>query len=211
MVNMNYGIPVLLAASFENIEWGSQLLEGIKEFLPRKFYTHIDKETLEAVFSDCHISDLDEYMNMGFEELGSLEKIQVGDAVRLDEKDLKVIKELIEESYPEAWLDDELVKLKENFGVFAEGRLVSFSGIHAYSEKYGVAAVAHVTTLQAYRKKGFGGNVTGALVKSLHRRIKHIGLNVRAFNDPAINCYKKLGFKEQGRFVACEIEMGNRK
>lgn len=211
MVNMNYGIPVLLAASFENAEWGRTLVEGIKEFLPKKFYTHIDKGTIESVFSDCHISDLEEYMNMGFEDTGVLEEIAVGDAVRLDELDLKAIKELIEESYPEAWLDDELVKLKENFGVFVDGRLVSFSGIHAYSEEYGVAAVAHVTTLLEYRKKGYGGNVTGALVKSLHRKISHIGLNVRAFNNPAIYCYKKIGFLEQGHFVACEIDMGNRK
>lgn len=211
MVNMNYGIPVLLAASFENAEWGRKLVEGIKKFLPRKFYSHIDKETIEAVFADCHISELEEYMNMGFEDTGVLEEITVGDAVRLDELDIKAIKKLIEESYPEAWLDDELVKLKENFGVFADGRLVSFSGIHAYSEEYGVAAVAHVTTLPEYRKQGYGGNVTGALVKSLHRKIKHVGLNVRAFNSPAINCYKKLGFLEQGHFVACEIELGNRR
>jgi len=207
MVNMNYGIPVLLAASFENIEWGKALIKGIKEFLPRKFYTHMDKETLNSAFSDCKISDFDEYMNMGFKNPDKLKKIKVGDATRLDEMDLMAIKELLEESYPEAWLDDELVKQKENFGVFEDGRLVSFSGIHAYSEDFGVAAVAHVTTLPMYRKKGYGGNVTGALVKSLYRKIKHVGLNVRVFNNEATSCYKKLGFEEQGRFVACEIDM----
>ena len=45
-----------------------------------------------------------------------------------------------------------------------------------------------------------------ALSSSLNNKIKFIGLNVKVNNFPAINCYKKLGFKEYGEFVACEVE-----
>ncbi len=51
MINMNYNIPVLLAASFNNENHSIELLKEIKRFLPPKFYTHIDKSILEEVFA----------------------------------------------------------------------------------------------------------------------------------------------------------------
>lgn len=205
MVNINYGIPVLLAASFENEEYNTELIRRIKKFLPSKFYTHIDKVTLENVFSKNHISELDEYMNMGLCDYDVLDKNRESEAVRLGYNDIKDIKELLAESYPEAWLDDGLVKLNKNFGIMVEGKLISFAGIHAYSEKYQVATVAHVTTHPDYRKKGYGEQVVFALSNDIKNKIRWIGLNVKTNNISAINCYKKLGFKEFGRFIACEM------
>lgn len=206
MMNINYEIPVLLAASFDNEKYNIELIKGIKEVLPTKFYTHIDKITLEAVFSQSNITDLEEYINMGlcnYELLSNDKRIE---AERLGYKDIEAIRELISESYPEAWLDDELIKLNENFGIYNEGKLISFGGIHAYSEEYEVAAVAHVTTNPQYRRKGYAEKVVAALSGSLKEKIKYIGLNVKVNNFKAINCYKKLGFVEFGKFVACEIK-----
>lgn len=206
MLNINYGIPVLLAASFDNVKYNIELIKRIKEFLPSKFYTHIDKAVLEAVFQDNKITELEEYMNMGLTEYSLLDKKTQTKAERLGFKDIVNIKHLIAESYPEAWLDDELVKLNENFGIYSDKKLVSFAGIHAYSEQYKVAAVAHVTTHPDYRKRGYADEVVAELSKSLKKKIDYIGLNVKIDNFKAINCYKNLGFKEYGRFVACEIE-----
>ncbi|MCM1988218.1 GNAT family N-acetyltransferase [Oceanirhabdus seepicola] len=203
MLNTNCGIPVLLAASFENQKNSIELIKRIKQFLPAKFYTHINREVLDEVFSQNNISELEEYMNMGLSDYNPIESKGV---VRLGFKELNDIKELISVSYPGAWLDDELVKLNENFGVYDDGKLISFAGIHAYSEEYEVAAVAHVTTHPDYRKRGYGVKVVDALSNSLKNKIKFIGLNVKVDNFPAINCYKKLGFKEYGKFVACEVE-----
>ncbi len=206
MVSMGYGIPVLLAAGFSDKEYSTMLLTEIKQFLPRKFYTHIDKSSLEKVFSQDRISDLEEYMNMGLTDYTALDGKSADMAVRLGYNNIKSIKELMSSSYPEAWLDDELIKLDENFGMYEDGRLISFAGIHAYSEQYQVAAVAHITTKPEYRGRGYAEKVTAALANSLKEKIRYIGLNVKVDNVPAIKCYKRLGFTEAGRFVACEIE-----
>lgn len=206
MINMNYDIPVLLAACFDDGKYSIELMKKIKKFLPPKFYTHIDKTTLEEVFSKDRIYELEEYMNMGLCDYDLLDNKNEKGAVRLGFKDMEAIRGLISLSYPEAWLDDELVKLNENFGVYSDGKLVSFAGIHAYSEQYQVAAVAHVTTHPEYRKRGYAEKAVTALSKSLKEKIKCIGLNVKVDNFQALNCYKRIGFKEFGRFVACEIE-----
>jgi ribosomal protein S18 acetylase RimI-like enzyme len=206
MVIMSYDIPVLLAAGFDNERYSMKLIEEIKKFLPRKFYTHIDKITLEHVFSHNSILEMEEYMNMGFIDDCTLEVERQKKAERLGFKDIDSIKELISVSYPEAWLDDDLVKLNENFGIYVDEKLVSFAGIHAYSEQYQVAAVAHVTTSPKYRKRGYAEEVVSALSKSLREKIECIGLNVKVDNLQAINCYTKLGYREFGRFIACEIQ-----
>jgi ribosomal protein S18 acetylase RimI-like enzyme len=206
MMNMNYDVPVLLAACFDNGKYSVELLKRIKKFLPPSFYTHIDKITLDEVFSNDNISELEEYMNMGVSSDELPDRGQGNETTRLTYEDIDIIKDLISESYPEAWLDDELVKLNENFGIIIDGRLISFAGIHAYSEEYQVAAVAHVTTLPDFRKRGYAEKSVAALTESLAKKIKYIGLNVKTDNYKAINCYKKLGFKEFGRFAACYIE-----
>ncbi len=206
MLNMNYRVPVLLAACYDNVELNIELISGIKKYLPPEFYTHMDHTTLITVFSKSEIHGKEDYMNMGLCDQTAMAGRPTGEAVRLGWKDLQDIKELLEASYPDAWLDDELVKLGENFGIYADSKLISFAGIHAFSRKYQVAAVAHVTTHPDHRKKGHGEAVVAELLKDLKDKIGYIGLNVRANNQPAISCYKKLGFKAFGSFAACEIK-----
>lgn len=160
---------------------------------------------MDELFSSNSIVDLDEYINMGLCDYDLLHSKQQSKAVRLGSRDLPAIKELISLSYPEAWLDDELVGVNENFGVYDHKKLISFAGIHAYSEEYEVAAIAHVTTHPEYRGKGYAEKTVAALAKSLENKIKYIGLNVKVSNLQAISCYRKLGFKEFGRFYACEV------
>lgn len=205
MLNINYDIPVLLAASFKNEEYNIELIRKIKKYLPYKFYTHIDRTTLENVFSKREISEAHEYMNMGLCNYDILDKKYENEAKRISFEDINNIKELISLSYPEAWLDDDLIMLNRNFGIFVDGKLISFAGIHAYSEEYQVAAIAHVTTHPDFRKRGYGENVVKALAQDLTNNIKFIGLNVKVDNLPAINCYKNNGFMEFGKFIACEI------
>ena len=211
MLNINYQIPVLLGATFSDARYNVELMKRIKGMLPPKFYTHMDKITLETVFSEDNILDLEEYKNMGLCDYEQISTVKNNEAERLTFKNIDEIKELISESYPEAWLDDELVKLNENFGIYKEGKLISFAGIHAYSEEYQVAAVAHVATHPEFRRKGYAEKVVLALSNSLKEKVRYIGLNVKADNFKAINCYKKLGFQEFGNFVACEIELDRNK
>lgn len=205
MVYTAYDIPVLIAACFEKSDYNKELILKIKEYLPPKFYTHIDKETLNAVFDEKDISDYHEYMNMGIDDLSKIDSLDRKNTVTLNCADFKRIERLFEESYPDSWLDDSLIKLNDNFGVEVDGRLVSFAGIHAYSIEQQVVTIAHVTTHPEYRSKGYGRDSIVALIKDLREKIKYIGLNVKVNNLPAIKCYKNIGFKEYGRFIACEI------
>jgi ribosomal protein S18 acetylase RimI-like enzyme len=203
MLLIDYDIPVLLAANYQEGMYSVELLKNIKMFLPSHFYTHIDKETLDSVFTNNHITNLQEYMNMGLEDLGLYHT--ESKAVRLGYEHIGDIRSLMAESYPEAGLYDRMLKLGRNFGIYSGSKLVSFAGIHAYSEEHQVAAVAHVTTHPEFRRQGFAETVIESLIKDLQGDIQYIGLNVKTDNIHAINCYKKLGFKEFGRFVACEV------
>ncbi|WP_432661944.1 GNAT family N-acetyltransferase [Wukongibacter baidiensis] len=205
MVYTAYDIPVLIAACFEKGNYNKELISRIKGYLPPKFYTHIDKETLEAVFDKRDISEYYEYVNMGIDDYSKIESLDRKNTVTITYADFKRIEELFEESYPDSWLDDSLIKLTDNFGVEVDNKLVSFAGIHAYSTAQQVAAVAHVTTHPEYRNRGYGRDSIVALIKDLREKIKYIGLNVKVENLPAIKCYKNIGFEEYGRFVACEI------
>ncbi|WP_432405469.1 GNAT family N-acetyltransferase [Wukongibacter sp. M2B1] len=205
MVYTAYDIPVLIAACFEKHGYNKELISRIKEYLPPKFYTHIDKETLEEVFDKKDISEYYEYVNMGIDDYSKIEALDRKNTVTLNYVDSERIKRLLEESYPDNWLDDILIKLNDNFGVEIDDKLVSFAGIHAYSIDRQVAAVAHVTTHPEYRNKGYGRDSIVALIKDLREKIKYIGLNVKVENLSAIKCYKNIGFKEYGRFIACEL------
>lgn len=205
MLFINYDIPVLLAANFENKAATLELITKIKDFLPSRFYTHMDREILEHVFDTNQLSHMEEYMNMGLCDDGLSNTTNHHPVIQLGFQNLTQIKDLLAISYPEAWFNDELVNFNKNFGMMMDGKLVSFAGIHAYSEEYQVVALAHITTHPDYRKKGYCEKALSALINDLKGNIKFIGLNVKVNNIPAIYCYKKLGFKEFGHFIACEV------
>lgn len=205
MVYMGCDIPVLLAASFEENDYNKELIGRIKEYLPPKFYTHIDQRTLEEVFDVGDISDYQEYVNMGISDYSKLDALDRKNTISLDFNDIDKIKSLFEVSYPDNWMDDELIKFSDNFGVEIDNNLISFAGLHAYSVKQEVATIAHVTTHPSYRSNGYARDAIVALVKDLRNKVKNIGLNVKVKNLPAIKCYKNIGFEEQSRFIACEI------
>lgn len=205
MIYTAYDIPVLLAASFEGNEYNKKLLKMIKAYLPSKFYTHIDKETLKEVFDGEEISDYHEYVNMGISDFSKIDTLDRKNTVRLGYTDINRIKALFEESYPDNWLDDNLIRLTDNYGVEIKNQLISFAGIHAYSIEQQVAAIAHVTTHPDYRSMGYARDSIVALIKDLREKVMYIGLNVKVKNYPAISCYKNIGFRECGRFIACVI------
>jgi ribosomal protein S18 acetylase RimI-like enzyme len=81
-------------------------------------------------------------------------------------------------------------------GVFEDGQLVAAAGTHLISPTYGVAAVGNIFTHPAYRRRGYGTTVTGAVVAELQRHgIRDIVLNVSQANDRALRIYERLGFE----------------
>ena len=88
-----------------------------------------------------------------------------------------------------------LLKTKQYFGIRKNGRLVSVAGIHVYSPEYKVAALGNIATDPSHRNKGYGRRAAAKTCQSLLKRVSHVGLNVKADNEPAISCYRRLGFE----------------
>lgn len=72
---------------------------------------------MESVFSENKVTELENYLNMGLCNYDTIDKNGGNRIARLGYKELENIKALIANSYPEAWLNEELVKLNENFGL----------------------------------------------------------------------------------------------
>ena len=207
MLYIGYETPVLIAASFDNVKYNKELIKRIKDYLPCEFYTHMDKETLKYAFDDFEISDAYEYVNMGIDNSIDISNLDRENTVALDHTFLNRINKLFDDNYPDNWLDEGLLELNDNYGVIKDKKLVSFAGVHAYSREYKVATVAHVTTDEEYRGKGYARDSVVALLKDLRDKVDFIGLNVKTTNTPAIKCYKNIGFAEYGKYIACDIKI----
>jgi predicted GNAT family acetyltransferase len=88
-----------------------------------------------------------------------------------------------------------MLETDQYFGIREAGCLVSVAGIHVYSSEYKVAALGNIATAPSFRNKGYGRQVTAKTCQSLLKNVCHVGLDVKADNDTAISCYKRLGFE----------------
>jgi len=87
------------------------------------------------------------------------------------------------------------------FGIVNSGILVAAAGTHLVSQTYSIAAVGNVFTHPKYRKKGYGTQVTRAVVAELIQLgIHDIVLNVAQENRTAIDLYERLGFRRACAF-----------
>ena len=112
--------------------------------------------------------------------------------------------------------EGELEWIKENIDkqIFAiidkeTDKLIGNCGYNIINEMHGVGTLGIFIGDSENRNRGLGTDTVRALVKygfeALNLHV--IRLYVYAFNERAIKCYKKVGFKEQGRTrEACFID-----
>jgi ribosomal protein S18 acetylase RimI-like enzyme len=99
-----------------------------------------------------------------------------------------------------AWLPPSAIAEGVYFGIRVGGRLVSAAGTHVVSPEARLGVVGNVMTHGDYRGRGFATAVTGAVTAELLRYCDQVVLNVRADNPPALQAYRKLGYREHVRF-----------
>ncbi|WP_313340440.1 GNAT family protein [Sedimentibacter sp.] len=82
-----------------------------------------------------------------------------------------------------------------------DDKLIGNCGIHGLDQSKQCAEVGLFIGDEENRNKGYGQDVLDLLLNYgfNYLNLNNIMLKVFSFNEPAINCYKKVGFKEIGR------------
>ena len=81
------------------------------------------------------------------------------------------------------------------FGARVAGELASVAGTHVIAHGPSVAAIGNVFTRPDARGRGLATRVTAAVTSDLLvRGVRTIVLNVAMDNQPALQCYRRLGF-----------------
>lgn len=99
-----------------------------------------------------------------------------------------------------AWLPASAIADGVYYGIRVEGRLVAAAGTHVVSPEARLGVVGNVLTHTDYRGRGYATAVTGAVTAELLRFCDQVVLNVRSDNPPAIQAYRRLGYREHVRF-----------
>ena len=99
-----------------------------------------------------------------------------------------------------AWLPPSAVAEGVYYGIRVGGRLVSAAGTHVISPEARMGVVGNVMTHADFRGRGYATAVTGAVTADLLRFCERVVLNVRSDNPPALQAYRKLGYREHVRF-----------
>jgi ribosomal protein S18 acetylase RimI-like enzyme len=99
-----------------------------------------------------------------------------------------------------AWLPPSAIAEGVYYGIRIDGRLVAAAGTHVISPEARLGVVGNVLTHVDFRGRGFATAVTGAVTAELLRFCDQVVLNVRSDNPPALQAYRKLGYREHVRF-----------
>lgn len=181
------------------------LVRELAPRLPATFFVNFPLG-YEKVFADTHrILRAGEYV-----------KMQLVDTAALERHELPGIESLGPEHAPEleAFYAERAFGPGEHLGFYARymleqfpwfalrerGQLVSVAGVHVFSERYGVGALANVATAPTHRGRGLARAVCARLARELAARVPLVGLNVASANVAARRCYEALGFRALLRY-----------
>jgi RimJ/RimL family protein N-acetyltransferase len=203
-------VPTVLAfgmgSSFES------LLKDVLPHVPARFYCHFQSEYGRVVRELFTERSLGHHHKMKLASYNPFRSgIHAESIIRLDSRQLEQLISLYDKSYPGNYFDQRLLKTEKYFGYLHNDRLVSVSGVHVYSDEYRIAVLGNIATDPEHRGRGLATALTARLVDELVGEGKRVMLNVSAENEPAIKCYKKLGFEkvheyEESVFARDQIE-----
>ena len=164
---------------------------------PRAAYAAFLPESLPAVQAHYRVEPGPQMVRMWVDrasfrpcpaEVARLLPVEVGDLNRLYQLGFT------------AWLPPSAIAEGVYYGIRVGSRLVSAAGTHVVSPEARLGVVGNVMTHTEYRGRGYATAVTGAVTAELLRFCDQVVLNVRADNPPALQAYRKLGYREHVRF-----------
>lgn len=105
------------------------------------------------------------------------------------------------------WVEDVMKRGGHTFSIVSkeDDRLIGNCGLMRTDYKDGVSTIGIFIGEEEFRNKGLGTEVISLLLDFGFNqlRLHNINLEVFDFNEQALNCYKKVGFKEYGRRHEC--------
>lgn len=205
LVYSGTSMPVFLALTDE-LGHMEDLIFSIMHLLPPQFLAHVSPG-VEDSLKRYRLKSCGEHYKMALKNRGLLNTVDTSFVIQLSKEDLGEIEALYKKSYPNNFFDARMLETNLYYGIRTPSGLVSIAGIHVYSKKYKVAALGNITTHPDFRGKGFATAVTAKLCTSLLETVDHIGLNVKADNKAAIQCYRNIGFEIVCHYEECIAEL----
>ena len=109
-------------------------------------------------------------------------------------------------AYPGSYFEKRSLEVGPYVGLRDKRGIVAAAGVHVFSPAQRVAALGNIAVHPDHRGRGLAKIVTRGLVQLLAPQVDVVGLNVRADNEPAIRCYKSLGFQVIGAYDELLVE-----
>lgn len=194
-----YDPPNVVAISEPDNDAMPDLLRAIADDLPDFSEIHLGPEALGALDERFEVTSLVPHWKMALRDSSRLESVDVSAVRRIASDEVPVLEKLFDAVYAGREATNvfypSMLEVGPYFGVEEDGRLVSCAGVHVYSTRYGVAAIANVATDPDFRGRGFATGVVARLAIELASKCDHIGLNVAQENESAIRAYKNAGFE----------------
>lgn len=198
-------LVILLAQAFYQ-ERMLALLQALLPDLPDRFYAHLSPG-LEHVFAGPYrLEAHGEHYKMALNNPVPITTANCDSVDILGMADLPELRHFYAQSYPDHWFDPRMLETGAYMGLHIDQHLVSVAGVHVYSPRYRVATLGNIATHPGYRGRGYGRMVTACLCRQLLRQVDHLGLNVKADNQPALRCYTRLGFVVKAEYAEWMLE-----
>lgn len=186
--------PTLLALS-SSPDSMKVLLEKMVGLLPPSFYAHLSPGLEEALSPAFKAQHHGRHIKMGLRRTSGWPRDNRSQVKKIPVSALEDVLEFYQTSYPGNWFDPRMLQTGQYFGIHRGEDLISVAGVHVYSPQFKVAAAGNIATHPDHRNQGWATLVTAELCRSLLKSVKHVGLNVKASNQPALHCYQTLGFE----------------
>ncbi len=164
---------------------------------PRAAYVAALRDALPAVQTSYHVDQGPEMVRMWVDR--SSFRPFPSEARRLLPAEIADLNKLYQLGFA-SWLPPSAIGEGIYFGIRVGGRLVAAAGTHVVSAEARLGVVGNVLTHVDYRGRGYATATTGAVTAELLRFCDQVVLNVRSDNPPALQAYRKLGYREHVRF-----------